>query len=124
MDGRRRKQEPQPSATEKKHNLKNPQTKIKELKKDIETFETEVNQLLEHVQACGSIDNICIVCQNPILTSEYHDLPCQHVICETCAHDQVKNRHSIHCPQCSQQQPHQSPFSYIRSMDSSSSEDS
>lgn len=121
MDGRRRKQQPSSSVAEKKHNLKNQQTKIKELKKDIETFETEVNLLLEHVQACGSIDNICILCQNHILTSEYHDLPCQHVLCETCVHDQVKNQHSIQCPQCSQQQPHPSPFSYLRPTGSSSS---
>lgn len=113
MDGRRRKQEP---PTEKK-NLKNPQTNIKKLKKDIETLETKVNYLLEHVEA-GSIDSICIVCENPIKTaSEYHDLPCQHVLCEICVHNQIKNHRSIHCPHCSQQPP----FFPIRSVDSSSS---
>lgn len=122
MDGRRRKQ--QPPTEKKNNNVRNPQTKIKELKKDIETFETEVNLLLEHVPA--SIDNICIVCQNPILTAaEYHDLPCQHVLCETCGHDQVKNHLPVQCPQCSQQQSHPSVFSYLRPTDnSSSSEDS
>ena len=117
MDGRRRKKQQPPPP---KKISKNPQTKIKELKKDIETFETEVNHLLEHVQV-GSIDSICIVCENPIRTTEYHDLPCQHVLCETCAHDQITNHHPIRCPKCSQQQ---NPFFVVRSLDSSSSEDS
>lgn len=113
MDGRRRKQQP---LAEKK-NVKNPQTKIKELKKDIETLETEVNMLLEHVPA-GSIDGMCIVCKNPIKPlSEYHDLPCQHFLCEICVQNQIKNDRLVHCPQCS----HQSPFFPVRSIDSSSS---
>lgn len=117
MDGRRRNPKP---FTEKKI-LKNPQTKIKELKKDIETFETEVNRLLEDVVEAGSMDNLCIECQNPIRTAEQHDLPCQHVLCETCFLNQIKNHRLLHCPQCSHHQPHQSPFFYIHSRNSSSS---
>lgn len=111
MDGRRRKKQPQ------KQNLKNPQTKIKELKRDIETFETEVNLLLEHVPA-ASIDMICIVCQKTNMT-DYHNLYCEHVICETCGNDQIRKHVSVHCPKCCQEKD----IFHVRSMESSSSED-
>ena len=119
MEGRRRKQQQQPPP-EKKNNFKNPQSNIKELKKDIETFETQVNLLLEHVQA-GFMDGVfCVMCGNHIKTSEYYDLPCQHILCETCFHEQTKNHCPSGCPQCSQEKP---PFFHVRPTDSSSSSD-
>jgi hypothetical protein len=126
MEGRRRRkqetqQQPQPQTpTDKKKNLKNPQTNIKELKKDIETFETKVNLLLENVQV-GSMEGVvCIVCQNLITTAEYHDLPCQHILCETCVQDHTQ------CPQCFHGQPSRpaDAFCHARHAGSSSSSSS
>lgn len=111
MDGRRRKQQPV-----LKKMTQNPQTKIKELRKDIESLESEVNLLLEHVQV-ASIDSLCVVCKQPITTTEYHDMPCQHVICEDCGNTLIKKHRTINCPLCLQEQH----LFHMRSTHSSSS---
>lgn len=96
------------------HRRRTPQNKFKELRKDIESFQTEVKNLLENVPP-SERDNLCVVCKQ---NEDCHELPCNHVICQSCFDTQMKKKHFIHCLICNQ-----THFHLMSRFDSSSSSD-